>query len=295
MLTSCGPQELELVELSFYEIRDLAESGKHYAVMAIITPQVAQAILDKCNGRNRPVRNRQIKFLTAQIESGRFVYNGESIVFATDRHLNNGQHRLMACASSGKPISVLLVFGVPPEHFSTYDQQAVRGQADVLAIDDRKNCKTLAAALRHVSCYENGTLGSFSGKNGREDNSQVLDLLAKHPGLQESVDKFVKFWMASPSLVSAIHYLLRRVDSDAADAFLDVVEHGYESPHRGSRDIFQAANNLREWLLRNAAGKRRASNTVTGNVFIKAWNGYRTGTVPKVLSFRDNEKQVEII
>lgn len=295
MLTSYEPQELEIAEPTYHEIRHLAESGAHYAVRAMITPAVAQRILDECNARNRPVRRRQSDFLTAQMEEGRFVYNGESIVFATDRHLNNGQHRLIACVNSGVPIEVLLVFGVPPERFTTYDQQAVRGAADVLAIDSRTNCKCLAAALRHVANYEGGILGSNTGRSGRKDNSFILDLAAKYPGIEESVNKFVKFRWTTPSLAAALHYLMRRVDPASADAFFDVVDHGSEVRERYGRSLVLHANHLREWLVRNAMGNRRVPDTVTANVFIKAWNGHRTGAATKTLIFRGDEKPVKVI
>lgn len=297
-VTLVEPIELSLTTLSYDDISDLATCGKHCVVLARIEPDVARAVLANNNARNRQTRGRNIKFLKEQIGSGRFVYNGETIVFGDDGNLNNGQHRLIACGESENAIDALLVFGVPADRFVTYDQGASRSGADVLSIEGQQNCGRLAAALRHIDNFGRGKIGDHNGadNNKRMDNAYVLELLSKHPGIELSVSRCSHFPRTTrPSLAAALHYLFSKVDAVATEEFFNIVEHGIVLERQYDKCLAESAVNLREWLHRNVMSHKKSSPKVVANVWIKAWNGYRKGKVPKVLMFKDTEEQVEIL
>jgi hypothetical protein len=67
----------------------------------IITPEVAKEMLEH-NTHNRPISNSRVSEYMRDMESDRWVVNGEAITFAKSGWLANGQHRLMAIAKSGK-------------------------------------------------------------------------------------------------------------------------------------------------------------------------------------------------
>jgi len=297
-VTLVEPQELVSAVLSYEEIVELATCGKHFALRVVVEPDVARQILENNNARNRGVRIRNVKFLTQQIDADRFVYNGESVVWGDDGNLNNGQHRMRSCMEANKAIEVLMVFGIPAETFATYDQVAPRSGSDVLSIDKKQNCGRLAAALRHLDNFSRGRIGDHNSKdtNKRMDNAYVLELFQKYPCIEESVARCSCFpRLTRPSLAAALHYLMSRIDTDAANQFFDIVQHGVNLSREYDLKIAESAMNLRAWLERNALSSRKQPQNVIANVWIKAWNGYRTGHVLKVLMFKSTEAQVEIV
>lgn len=101
-----------------------------------IKPEVAKYILDECNTSNRSVRRGNLALLERCLKEGQWKFISDTISFASDGTLTNGQHRLTACANVGKPIDVIVAFGV--EKSSAIDTGAKRSFSDNLNICD--NC-----------------------------------------------------------------------------------------------------------------------------------------------------------
>jgi len=284
------------VELSHDDICAFATDGRVFVARAIITPEVAQQLLEFNNTRNRSVRKSQMDFLTGQLKNGKFVFNGETIVFGDDGNINNGQHRLRSCAQSGVPIDVLLCFGVPRERFTTYDQSSRRTPGDVLSIEAHVNAIKLAATLRQIDNYYAGGMGKAhanADRSIRGDNSYVLELRDKYKGVEPCVKRcagFPRYTVAT--LAAALLWLFSREDADATEQFFKIVEDTTQAGERHDPVMFEAATKLRKWLTTNALGNRKAPSSVVANIWIKAWNAYRTGHVPKIYIYRDEEGQV---
>jgi hypothetical protein len=291
MLTAIKVHDIEACELTSADIEEILTSGQQGVCRAILTPDAAQLLLKSHNYKNRGVKKHQKAFLERQIASGKFVYNGETIVVGDNMQILNGQHRLLACVASGMPIEVLLVFGVPEAAFVTIDQGARRHGGDVLSIQGHKNCRVLAGTLRQIDNYFKGAMGKAhasgpDGLEGRGDNSFTLELLSRYPDVHQSVSKMLGIRMCAPSVACALHYLFSRVNESQADEFCEVVLNGFAPGHAYS-DIGKAAGMLREWLMRAALGNKRTPAWVQANIWIKAWNAGRTGSMPKVLIWKD--------
>jgi hypothetical protein len=284
------------VELSHDDICLLATDGRVFVSRAIITPDVAQQLLDNNNARNRGVRQSQMVFLTGQLKNGKFVFNGETIVFGDDGNINNGQHRLRSCAEAGVPIDVLLCFGVPKGRFTTYDQSSRRTPGDVLHIEGHVNSIKLSAALRHIDNYYAGGMGKSHANSDitiRGDNSYVLELLEKYKGVDACVKRCAGFPRYTTStLAAALHWLFCQEDAQAAEQFFRIVEDTTQAGESHDPVMFEAATKLRKWLTTNALGQRKAPGNVVANIWIKGWNAYRTGNIPKIFLYRDEEGQV---
>ncbi len=110
----------------------------------IITPSEASHML-KQNKMNRPLKIGPIQFLKKEIESGRFVYNGQAICFTEDGELLNGQHRLTACVESDIPIDVEVLYGIPKSAFITMDTGTPRSSGDIFHINNITNSRTKAS------------------------------------------------------------------------------------------------------------------------------------------------------
>jgi len=295
MLTTTKVQELDSVEITAEDIKEILTAKQSGVCRALLFPCAARLLLESHNGRNRGLKKHQKYFLRGQIESGKFAYNGESIVVGDDSQVMNGQHRLNACVDSGVPIEVLMVFGVPADAFVTIDQGARRNGADVLSIEGHKNCVALAGCLRQVDNYFHDAIGkSHSGGNAaRNDNAKFLELLGQYPDVKESVSKMLTCKLTPPSLAAALHYLFSLQDKSQAEEFCDVILDGVKTDVQYS-DIGKSAAMLREWLMRQAIGHKSTPPHYVANVWIKAWNAGRSGVFPKVLMYKDIEGQVII-
>jgi hypothetical protein len=291
MLTATKVHDIEPCELTYEDIEDIITYGQRGVCRAILSPRAAALLLKNHNFKNRGMKKHQKAFLQRQIDSGKFVYNGETIIVGDNSQILNGQHRLAACVAAGKSIEVLIVFGVPAEAFVTVDQGARRGGGDVLAIEGHKNCNQLAATLRQIDNYFKGALGKShaagpAGAEGRGDNSFSLELLTRYPGAEASVSKMKGIRISTPAVAAALHYLFCQCSPEQAEEFCDVVLNGF-SPDVSYTDIGRSAGMLREWLTRSALGSKKTLPWVQANIWIKAWNAGRTGVMPKILSWKD--------
>jgi hypothetical protein len=284
------------VEMSHEDICALATNGRICVARATITSEVAMELLDSNNSRNRSVRKSQMEFLNGQLRNGKFVFNGETIVFGDDGNINNGQHRLRSCAETGVPIDVLLCFGVPVERFTTYDQSSRRTPGDVLSIEGHPNAIRLSATLRHIDNYYAGGMGKAhanSDRTIRGDNSYVLELLQKYPGADACVKRCAGFpRYTKATLAAALYWLFSQEDTQAAEQFFKIVEDTTQAGEAHDPVMFAAATKLRKWLTTNALGSRKSPSNVVANIWIKGWNAYRTAAIPKIYLYRDDEGQI---
>ena len=291
MLTATKVHDIEACELTLSDIEDILTSDQRGVCRAILSPEAAKVLLENHNFKNRGLKKHQKAFLQRQIQSGKFVYNGETIIVGDNGQILNGQHRLAACVATDTAIEVLVVFGVPSAAFVTVDQGARRSGGDVLAINGHRNCNNLAATLKQIDNYFKGALGRAcangpAGAEGRGDNSFTLELLARYPDVEASVSKMKGVRITSSAVACALHYLFRQKSPGQADEFCDVVLNGF-SPDASYTDMGRAGGMLREWLTRAALGNKKTPPWVQANIWVKAWNAGRTGVMPKILCWKD--------
>ena len=77
-----------------------------------ITPQIAEEYLKHNINNYRALSERRVNTYAEDMRNGCWQANGESIVFAEDGTLRNGQHRLKAVIKSGTTVPMLVVRGV---------------------------------------------------------------------------------------------------------------------------------------------------------------------------------------
>lgn len=99
----------------------------------LITPEMAQQYLSTSLG-NRPLNKRAVRQYAAMMQLGRWAMNGESICFDSNGALVNGHHRLHAIMLGQVPVEILVVRGVDPKAWFTYDTGKMRSGSDVFQI-----------------------------------------------------------------------------------------------------------------------------------------------------------------
>lgn len=248
-----------------------------------VTPQMAAKWLES-NVDNRNVISSHLKSLQAAFLRDEVKLNGSTIKFSKSGRLLDGQHRLMACASTGVGFWTFVVYGLDDEVFETIDVGGVPRQVkDVLGIRGEANAPALAAALKVLHQFiEFGCV--YDGKSGAFSVALAASLLERHPNIRVSVETIAsgKNVLWRTSVASATHYLFCLSNQRLGREFATVM-------CEGANDIERPFARFRESLIRTSNMKTRLSNRVTAARAIKAFNAEVSGARPKLIVWKDTE------
>jgi len=145
--------------------------------MVYVTPEVAKNLL-RYNTKNRNTAENNKKFLTKEMKNGRFIENGESIVFDKNGVLLDGQHRLLSIITSGNSYFIPIVRGVEPNAMATFDTGKNRTAADILTLNGFKQGVNLSTLIILIDTYGTKKLKKGSITHSRRvklTNQQILE------------------------------------------------------------------------------------------------------------------------
>ena len=103
----------------------------------LITPEYAKSLLEK-NDQNRNLNKNKVSQYAEDMRNGKWQLNGEDIEISTSGRVLNGQHRLKAIISCGKPIVMGIKFSVPDDVW-IFDRGRLRNTSDCLKIHGLPN------------------------------------------------------------------------------------------------------------------------------------------------------------
>jgi hypothetical protein len=117
-----------------------------YAYPMLITPEMARKWLEEYNERNprKRINNNVVNAYVEDMKNGKWLFNGEPIVFDENGFIKNGQHRLCAIIRSGISAFILVVFNVDPT-ITSFDHHLKRNVAQELNIN--KSTATIANVI----------------------------------------------------------------------------------------------------------------------------------------------------
>jgi hypothetical protein len=249
-----------------------------------VTPVCAERWM-QANASNRGFRKRHSANHLRDMTADKWMINGDAIKLSRPLRRGevedlpegyvmfmDGQHRLEACISSGKPFVTLVVYGLEPESRDTMDTGISRTMADVLKMEGHINAPVVASVLRRIWMWRIGDK-RFSGTT-RPTHGELLELYQKDPnGFDSAADKgyWVKssFADASPSVVATAYYLCYEVSPSQAPWFFARLKDGAELP------VGSPILSLRNRLTRERVEKRTAIPHHQLALILKAWNHYR--------------------
>lgn len=238
--------------------------------LVTITPSMAQKWLNTM-GRNRTLKQALLKRIVADIQNDRWRITGEPIIFDNYGKLIDGQHRLQGCVLAKKSIKCYVIKGGIDEDALTHiDTGASRTPGDVLTIKGQTEGNNLAATCRWIYRYENDDMALGLLPYSREDLIERIEKDIK--GLRYSMmygKKTGKF--LSPSLTTALHYLMAKKDPILADQFFLDIADGIGADKNDPGYL------LRECLIRNKFRQSRFPQHHMAALWIKAWNAIRSG------------------
>jgi len=259
-----------------------------------ITPKRAVEYLES-NTRNRKVRARTVSFYARHIAEGEWEPNGESIIFAEDGTLLDGQHRLLACVEAGKSFKTLVVRGCSNDAFLTIDQSIPRSAGDIVGLSGQAHANRKAAAarviLRVLEAEPKGIRPQLSTKSSHKE---VLDCVQQYEALLNDGCVVVRnddgtTICRPPAVFTGCYVLFARKNRKKADEFFSLLTtgEGLSKNHpimklRGTLIVAATMPNV----------KRKKSWVLA--LTIKAWNFFLQGKSVGNLKFSDKESWPKI-
>lgn len=223
--------------------------------LTYVTPELAENYL-RFNNKNRKLSSNHLTFLSNEMKNGRFIENGEAIIFDKNGDLKDGQHRLKSIVNSGKSYFIPVVRGVEPISMATYDTGKNRNAADVLSINGFKYTSHISKLITNISKFyvEKSKLNRPTGGLNRRDkltNQQVLEYCElNYDWLKDIVNNIEKIYCKSnPKILS--------MSSICLIAYLI----GGEIP---SRDVYNFISHL--------VGLSRTQGTAPNYIYTKLYN-----------------------
>ena len=237
-----------------------------------VTPQLAEEWIGK-NVHNRVIRERPVAAYARDMAAGRWMLSGETIKFAVDGSLLDGQHRLHAVIRADTPVEMLVVRGVEPAAQEVMDSGVARTAGDAIRLrGDTSHYTAVAAAARMCVLVESGR--SIDGGGMRVTTPEMLEFIDANPALVTAVDMATAYRSHIDIPYSVLSYAvwrLSQVDFDACNLFITRVADKTDLTKGDS--ILALINRLAE-IRRNG---RRASRSDYLSLLFRAWNYWRDG------------------
>lgn len=264
------------------------------SVVETITPAKAQEYLNMSGG-NRNISKAVVNSYAITMKSGKWLLNGEAIVFDLDGVLLNGHHRLHAVIKAGVPIQSFVTRGVEHESYTTFDCGRHRTVGQLIGMQGIKNYNAVASAVQLSYRLTNGySLGETnSSKHLGKTNSDLIAYFNTDIELFIEAGAFsTQIRCECPILDQSIvggtfHYLVRvcGYQNETVKDFFSMVC-SYSTCENQSLDT------LRLRLLKNRGSKiERLSRTVLYAFVIKTWNAYVTGRTITCLRYNPEKEK----
>lgn len=251
------------------------DMGQITAKVETITPQMAKEWLDGQENVRRLRRSRVDTYAQA-MQAGKWLVTGETIQFNGSRLLN-GYHRLNACIAAGVPFSALVVRGVEASAADAMDGGLCRTIGDVLQASEGASSDAVGSVARMSYAWDNGLMG-------KKYLSSVLPRIVIVEYARKNYDRIAaavryaqvvyRATRGNPTAIAAtwlrLHPILR------AD-FFDPIVSGTNLAEGDPRLA------LRNWMLNQAANRKRVEPHVVAAQIVKAWNFWVSGASIKLL------------
>jgi len=263
-------------------IHELSE-GKIETRVVLITPEVSERLLER-NIANRKVSGGNINVLASEMEKGKWMFNGEAVVFDYDGKLRNGQHRLNAIIKSGEAQQMLIITGVLPESFATMDIGSKRTGGDILSIKDVENPSSVSALCKFIYSFKNGVFTKDPNADRSLSNTEIYDYYKTLTNVSDSIefgtrlnkDNNVIFKPLNKGQLSCFHYLFSEKNNKQATEFLEGIFYG------NNLDVDSPILAMRNRLLRSKQNKNyKIGNKDFITLMVVSWNKWRNNEKAK--------------
>lgn len=268
-----------------------------------ISPEEAIDLLSK-NIQNRRVLRNQVVRLAAQMKAGDWEFDGTPIRIAKSGRLLDGQHRLHALIESETTQKFLIISGLEESTQAVMDTGVKRSLKDMLDMMGEKSATQIAALIAASYRYSHGARGAsiFHSSAITVDTAAVsspsipvlLRYFEEHPELRDIIrpgDRAARSLTAPPSLMNFTYWVLRGIDDDDAEFFIERLTDGAGLPV-GS-PILALRNKMLDMYREARTRGHRPSYELGMALIFKAWNLYREGKEVQRLQFHPGGSRPE--
>jgi len=249
-----------------------------------VTPQIAEAWLSR-NTTNRTISRQQVIQYAADMESGRWQFTGQAIIFDRNGNLRDGQHRLMAQVRVGVTMDWAVFTGTDPAAQDVIDIGRVRTVANQLQLHGHKDGNFIGSIARLDLIY-NGNLYPSKPAVLAHSTANLADLEAASL-ISKRISNALK--SGSTSSFGVAYFHMAAINQEMADEFSKALMDG---AGLFSGNAILAARNK---ILR--AGKNafrtEGERVALIDVLHRAWNYWITGKTVQTIA--DPKRRVQLI
>lgn len=138
----------------------------------VITPALAERVLANLNTNNRKKRPANIQRFSEAMSNRGWIVTGDTIKFARDGLLLDGQNRLSACVRAQMPFKTHAVFGIDEDAFKAIDAGAKRTAPDTFQVSGVPYAGIVSYAVRWLLIGDGNRGQTF-------DNAHLYDFYKK--------------------------------------------------------------------------------------------------------------------
>lgn len=250
----------------------------------LIVPDRAKQALEN-NPMNRKVSRYMVLRHVQAMTRGEWNFNGQTIGLDLNGNLVDGQHRLTALVETNMAMWVIVVAGLDPQAQETTDTGKSRTLANMLERRGEQDPRGLAAAVSWYWKLINNKMMATDPQWRAPTIQQGLQVLEENPRLRDDlvlgrqVGEHVR---AGRTLFPALYYYLANFDEEDTAEFFERLRDGQLLVE--GDPVYALRSSISNLVARTDV------KTIPGDylaaITIKAWNGYRKGTVVKLLKFR---------
>jgi hypothetical protein len=185
-----------------------------------VTPDQAAEWLANNNNHNRTIRESKVAAYARDMKSGAWQFNGDSVRFADDGTLLDGQHRLSAIIRSGMAVSVIVVWGLEKASQNTMDIGAHRLLRDQLHLAGESNSNELAAIARRMVAIGQGVMGK--GGQNMPTHAEMIDYIDANPDVRRAAEVACSAKgkvPVAPSVIGTAYHWCARIEKSDAEVF----------------------------------------------------------------------------
>lgn len=260
-----------------------------------VTPVIASNWLQKSNTKNRPLNQDRVDYYADQMKKGLWKLIGQGISFDENMNIIDGQHRLAAIVKSNTSQEFLIVFGVPYEYFTVYDDMKVRGLTDVFNIEfDTKNYVVKSVIVsKYLMFSKNQKFIGLSSINTKTTKTEVLNEYKNNAAFYDLISDLALKCYSKLRLYSAteIGYISAYLIKDLKYS-LDTVKAFFKQLHNIEPDESTVTKLLREKIITTSMGRRSINKNHKIQLLAKCWNYWINGIELKLLRVNEGENPI---
>ena len=249
----------------------------------------------KHNTNNVKVKPKVVSEYARQMKAGLWRFNGETIVFADDGVMLDGQHRLLAVIESGVSADFLVVKGIPNREtaMNTIDIGKIRKASDVFDLNDIPESVNASAIISAYCRLKSGRFfvkGYVDCKVSKQELAEIYfsDSKLFYEIVRNAGNCYRYEHLLPISLIGGfMAYLIKEkhYPKELVYGFFEQVCSGKEIKNN---TIYL----LRSRLIRGKDGSDRLSETYRLVFLIKTWNYFVRGKELKCLKYNKEDEGV---